>query len=171
MFMSAAVVINSIEFAQAAQAVEGRILVADLERLAGGLYGMSGDIRYWIRGGRDERGQCQLMLRVTGELVLQCQRCLGEMKQPVDLENILLLDAPGESAGEVEIDPALPDSIEASTQLDVLQLVEEEILLALPYAPRHDEQMCPVGKRDESTEVSNRAFAKLAGLHGSREKT
>jgi len=171
MFMSAAVVVNSVEFAQAGQEVEGRIPVANMERLAGSLYGESGDIRYRIRGSRDERGHFQLRLRVTGELVLQCQRCLGEMKHPLDLENILMLDAPGEPVGEIEIDPAAPDSIEASTQLDVLQLVEEEILLALPYAPRHDEQMCPVGKRDGSTEIRNRAFAKLADLHVSRKKT
>jgi uncharacterized protein len=61
-------------------------------------------------------------------------------------------------------DPEGPDMIEASAALDVAALVEDEVLLSLPLAPRHPEGMCEsrVGQEEGAERPS--AFAQLAAL-------
>ena len=54
--------------------------------------------------------------------------------------------------------------IEASRELDVESLVEDEILLGLPYSPRHAENECPAGAQPEPGDASRSPFAKLATL-------
>ena len=66
-----------------------------------------------------------------------------------------------------EDDPEAPDQLQGSTQFDVLSLVEDELILALPYVPKHE--VCPslpVGlESDQGSEsVRPSPFAVLAEL-------
>ena len=56
------------------------------------------------------------------------------------------------------------DAIELDGELDVLALVEDEILLALPIAPRH--QVCDAPQPEGGTSKES-PFAALASLRGS----
>ena len=163
--MSGQTVIDSLEFARASQELRGSIPVARLSRLEDCLSDTSGALTYVVRGGRDEERRPILQLDITGELRLQCQRCLGPLEYPLHVSNTLLLVRPGEDLSVNAEDPEAPDCIEANPALDVAALIEDEILLSLPFAPRHGENVCrsafggavPGAQRPS-------AFAKLAEL-------
>jgi uncharacterized protein len=164
--MSAAAVIDSLEFARAEQCVAGSVPVASLKRLEDVLFDSEGAVSYQVRGGRSARNRPQLELRITGRLHLQCQRCLGLLNYAVDVTNILLLVAHGAQADDEVDDPQAPDVIEANPELDVAGLIEDEVLLSLPLAPRHPEGACAsrIGQGAGEDAQLQTAFAKLAGL-------
>jgi len=98
-----------------------------------------GALSYTVRGGLDKLGNHLLDVSITGNCRLRCQRCLGAMEHAVRIDTRLLLrdqtslDALDVAGGEEEEF----DSILADAHLDVLDLLEEEILLSLPIAPKH----------------------------------
>ncbi|MNC96676.1 hypothetical protein D3C83_141110 [compost metagenome] len=54
--------------------------------------------------------------------------------------------------------------IEASAEQDVASLVEDEILLCLPYAPKHAQGKCAQNGQRGAGSDGTAAFAKLAAL-------
>jgi uncharacterized protein len=140
--MSARTVIDSLEFARAGQALQGSVPVASLARLDDCLYDPTGSLEFAVTGGRDEERRPVLLLKVSGLLHLQCQRCLGQMEYPLQVSTTLRLVRPGENLKEADADPEAPDCVEAGTELDVVNLIEDEILLSLPLSPRHAESAC-----------------------------
>jgi DUF177 domain-containing protein len=140
--MSARTVIDSLEFARAGQALQGSIPVASLARLEDCLYDPAGNLQFAVTGGRDDERRLVLLLNVSGVLHLQCQRCLGQLVYPLQLSTTLRLVRPGANLKEMDADPEAPDCVEAGTELDVVNLIEDEILLSLPLSPRHAEGAC-----------------------------
>jgi DUF177 domain-containing protein len=168
--MSAAGVIDSLEFASSEQALAGELPIGTLGRLQDVLVGPEGVLRYTLRGDRDERNRPRLHLTIAGELRLQCQRCLEGLNYPLQLENTLLLISHGEQADEMLDDPESPDAIEASAQLDVTELIEDEVLLSLPLSPRHAEGACLSRTRQEDGADAPSAFSQLAALKRASDK-
>lgn len=158
-------VIDSLEFTRAEHELRGSLPAASLARLGDCLLDAGGSVGFLVKGGRDDRRRPILTVEITGLLHLQCQRCLGLLNYPLLLLNTLRLVRQGENLGAEADDPDAADCIEASPELDVAVLIEDEILLSLPFAPRHPEGACEsalgAGPRD-SGEPS--VFAKLAAL-------
>lgn len=161
--MSAQTVIDSLEFARSGQVLRGNLTVAELKRLKESLADDQGGIEFAVKGGHDARRRPILALEISGLLHLQCQRCLGRLDYKLRLSNTLLLVGADEVAGG-HLDDEDAEWIEASGELDVAMLVEDEIILGLPYAPRHEEGTCrPVGATTEGN-PADAAFAKLEAL-------
>jgi uncharacterized protein len=168
--MSAPGATDSLEFARAGQQLRGSLPVASLKRLQDVLFDPDGVLQFELRGGQDDRGRPQLRLTVSGTLHLQCQRCLGCLEFPLDLRNALLLVPPGARHDADLDDPDAPDAIEASTQLDIAGLVEDEVLLGLPLAPRHAADACAEqreGRGPAGAAQPESPFARLARLKNS----
>ena len=160
--MSAQAVIDSLEFARTGQKLQGSLAVPELRRLKENLADEAGRIDFVVRGAHDARRRPVLALEISGILHLQCQRCLGPLEYSLRLSNTLLLVSPGEvAAGALDDEDA--EWIEASGELDAAMLVEDEIILGLPYAPRHDEGTCRQGGHAAGA-PADAAFAKLAAL-------
>ena len=103
-----------------------------------------------------------MYVEVSGLLHLRCQRCMGALRYPLYVVNTLLLVSPDEPLpGDAEV-PDAPDCIVAGVAMDVLTLVEDEVLLELPYAPRHADGAC--GTLDDTARGSKRAASPFAGL-------
>jgi uncharacterized protein len=67
---------------------------------------------------------------------MPCQRCLDPIRVPIAIDAELQL---AESAREIaEADDEI-DRVLASRRMDIPGLVEDEVILALPMAPRHEE--------------------------------
>jgi uncharacterized protein len=163
--MSAPAVIDALEFARSAQESSGSVRVSALQRLEDLLYDSAGSLSYDLRGGRDDRNRPLLALKVSGGLHLQCQRCLGLLDYPLEVVNTLLVVPAGAKPEDDLEDPDAPDTIEANEELDVVALVEDEVLLALPLAPRHPEGECASRFATQSREgAESSAFQKLAAL-------
>ena len=151
--------IDSVDFARNGKEIRGEIAVSELSRLGDVLANSGGSLTYIVSGFR-EGDSDMLGLSLQGSCTLRCQRCLGELNYPVDMTSRLLL-LPADKLGEVEDDDDV-DAIEAEPRLDVLALIEEELLLDLPFAPRHPEGECVPATNGLQQKAS--PFAVLAGL-------
>lgn len=166
-FMSAPAVIDSLEFARGGETLRGTLAVERLTRLHDELLDTSGGIDFRLSGGQDARSRYILRLSLKGHLQLRCQRCLGPLGFAVELANTLVLVEPGKTPDGFD-DPEEPECIEASRELDVASLVEDEILLGLPYAPKHAEGQCERRTGDAGKLAAASPFAALAALKKTR---
>lgn len=155
------VVVDSLAFAREGGRLAGEVPVAALERLADALAETGGALNWELSGECDGDGRSWLTLRVEGSLGLRCQRCLGTVVFPVSVESRLQLVAPGEAWPDEDLEDDESDAIEAARELAVVPLVEEEVLLALPIAPRHDRCEPPKAVAEEQEPSP---FAVLANL-------
>jgi uncharacterized protein len=132
--------IDSAAFAREGRQLAGRLPVAGFERLAEIVVAESGDVQFEVTGFRDEDHDALFLdIVASGTLMLRCERCLEAMPWPVRAEGRLLLVPPGQPLPDEALDEEDFDPIHASRTLEVLPLVEDEVLLALPYAPRHEQ--------------------------------
>jgi uncharacterized protein len=151
--------IDSTDFAKNGREMCGEILLAKFPRLADMLANQGGALTYKLIGSQEDN-RCMLVLEVQGMCQLRCQRCLEAFFYPVKIAARLQL-LPQDRLDEVnEVDDV--DGIEASRQLDVLALIEDEVLLDLPFAPRHEEGVCSPAVN--SLQQSANPFAVLVGL-------
>jgi uncharacterized protein len=159
--MSHQPVIDGFEFATAGATQEGTLPISSFPRLQDVLVSDKGEAAYTLRGVRDERGRPSLRLQVRATLQLRCQRCLDALPHEVDTDEILVLAA---SQAEIEADPItvdMPSRVVAAKEMAVRQLVEDELILALPYAARHEDcETRPEGHDRAATSP----FAGLRGM-------
>lgn len=136
------VIIDSLEFAEKSREIRGTIAHPDLPRLADMLAPGDGALSYVLKGNVDVRGKPALVLNVKGVLGLLCQRCLKPLEFRVDTVTRFVLVPDEAMLPEQEEEEDDADYIVADPHLDVLSLVEDEVLLALPLAPLHDDANC-----------------------------
>ncbi len=151
--------IDSVDFARNGKEIHGEIAVSALSRLCDMLAKSDGLLIYIVRGYRED-GSNMLEVSLQGTCVLRCQRCLGELAYSANLLSRLRL-LPADRLDEAAKDDNT-DAIEAETRLDVVALIEDELLLALPFAPKHPEGECAPAVNDLKQKAS--PFAVLAGL-------
>jgi uncharacterized protein len=160
--MSAQAVIDSLEFARTGQQMHGEVRVAQLTRLTDSLFDTGGNLKFTLAGSGDAEHRPRLSLKVEGEINLRCQRCLGSLAYPVAVDSDLLV-LTGEAGGETaEIDEL--DGVAAGPDIEVRALVEDEVLLAIPIAPRHPEGECSAAVKTTQDDSAASAFAVLAKL-------
>lgn len=162
--MSARAVIDSLEFAQAERELRGSLPVSGLARLQDFVRDSTGSVEFVVKGGRDPENRPMLTLSVSGLLHMQCQRCLEQLDYPLQFSNTLLLMRAGKELSETLEDPDAADAVEASTELDVAELIEDEIVLGLPFSPRHAEGTCDSRTKDTRGAAEGSTFSGLAAL-------
>ena len=153
--------IDSLDFARRGGELSGEVPVAELPRMADVLADSAGEISYVLRGFTGKDGKPQLELSLDGVCNLRCQRCLNALPYQIKLVSKLRLMSEGETDG-ADIEDDEVDNIPAEKRLDVLALLEEELLLSLPIAPKHGSGECEIAV--EGLNRSNNPFAVLAGL-------
>jgi len=159
--------IDSLDFARNGKHLSGDVPIADLPRLLDALETPQGVLHYTVQGGVDKQGIHFLDVGVVGLCRLRCQRCLDGLDYPVRLDTRLLLrDQPGLDAldDEAGIEEEEFDSILADTNLNVLDMLEEEILLSLPIAPKHELGACQATDGKNTRLDEQNPFAVLAKL-------
>ena len=119
--------------------LSGTLPVAGLSRLNEGLHDANGNLDYRVEGALDRHDRPLLRLRVSGVVQLQCQRCLNALAHTVAVDNAVRLVAAEKLESEYDDDPDEPDCVAASNAFDLAALIEDEVLLALPAYPRHEE--------------------------------
>lgn len=159
---------DALKLSAAGESLEGVIDPADLPRIADRLATDAGAARLGWRllGGRDAQARPALTLTLTGAVPLICQRCLQPFVAVVDQSTELLL-----AHSEAELARWDVDEIEvvlATERLDPLMLVEDELLLSLPFSPRHAEGQCelaiPMAAGQEGSQRKISPFGRLGEL-------
>ncbi len=109
-----------------------------------------------------------LQLSADTRLTLVCQRCLAPVEQEVTFAREFRFVA-SEAQAELEDEESEEDVLALSAEFDLLELVEDELLMALPASPKH--ALCPqavklqVADVDfQDTQDKPNPFAALVGL-------
>lgn len=158
------IVIDSIEFARNGESLNGSVAVANLSRLQDLLFSSSGLLEYTLTG-KCDNDRLFLVCTVKGMLQLSCQRCLGALAYPVDVDSELELIEGEQVLPAIVNEDELTDAIKVDPNLDVLALVEDEVLLGLPMAPTHAPGDCKSGGNFGQAETDKQnAFSVLAAL-------
>lgn len=137
-----------------------------MSRLKEALFSKEGHVHFEVRGDMTKKNEPLLHLEIDGCLELTCQRCLEALTYPLKLRRGLLLVPPGEAWPEEELQEDDYDAIACEPELDAWSLVEEEILLALPPIPRHENCALPTCAGEPAKIMS---FDALAGLRVGRK--
>lgn len=153
--------IDSLQFAREKRRMAGELPVSSMSRLSDILAEDCGTLSWVVSGDCGDDHKPFLVLEVAGELQLKCQRCLGALQHGLKIKSRLQLVPRGAPWPDEDLEDDRSDPIEAMEDQSVLQLVEDEVLLALPIAPRHQSCMMP-GIDDESVVAS--PFAALRTL-------
>ncbi|RZI83192.1 MAG: DUF177 domain-containing protein [Rubrivivax sp.] len=129
--------------------LEGQVPVSELTRLASGLAQELDStpvapVSWWAEGRlvpqRAGDPHRWLDIHAEGDLPWTCQRCLQPVFIPVEVERSIRFVADEATAAQLDADSD-DDVLAISRQFDLLSLVEDELIMAQPIVPRHDE--CP----------------------------
>lgn len=155
------ILINSLEFAREGRHLAGQVPVHALRRLGGALANTEGTLTWTVHGKVDMGRKPFLVIDVAGELQLECQRCLAALPFSLKIASNLQLVPQGAAWPDEALEDDSADPIEALEEQPLLPLVEDEVLLALPIAPRH--ASCPQPLYDDGRAAVS-PFAMLAQL-------
>ncbi len=130
--------------------LSGVLRLANLLRIADLLENKSGQLMIDLRFEISHDHLHYVHGQISGDIEIQCQRCMEAMSIVVDNQFVLgLMDNP-------EIAKRLPENIEPiyldQGELDISGMIEDELILALPLIAMHDLDECAA--RDHMQSVS-----------------
>nr|WP_066260613.1 YceD family protein [Hydrogenophaga flava] len=164
-------------FAEASGVLENEDPLVSFDRLSAEVHagGETGALVRWSAQGGvrpDAAGQSSVWmhLRAALDLPVGCQRCLGPVLVPLEVDRWFRFVA-DESRAEAEDDQSEEDVLALEPKPDLLALIEDELLMAIPLVPMHD--VCPqplplsagrVSGDEAASEARPNPFATLSGL-------
>ena len=167
--------LDVVAFAKEAGQLDGRWPLTGFERIAesaaAGVPVTEADQVGWSARGEQRQlrgGESQTWLHVeaTAQVSLECQRCLKPVGVPLKIARKFLFVHGEDAAAQLDTDS--DDDVLAITRaLDLHELIEDELLLALPIVPRHEvcpEPLAVASDGDELAEDKPNPFAALAAL-------
>lgn len=147
--------------AERGRSYQGTIPFSQLDRLSDSLIDDRGEVRYALTFAKEDK-----VYMVTGQLkadlFLECSVCLDKMVYSVEAHTKLGIVSSFDEAA------LLPEAYEpllvVDGQLRIKEIIEEELLLAIPIIPRHEE--CRVAKPIDQPPMRklNNPFSILADL-------
>ncbi|MFT4102209.1 MAG: YceD family protein [Burkholderiaceae bacterium] len=165
--------IDTSEFCRLAQSIEGATPIARLPRLAADLFDDAGRVDWRLRGWQapnDEAGVDRRMhLALAVHCAVRCDRCLQRLPIAYEVERDYLLMRTERLAAEADADVDDYDVLVASARFDVLELVEDEAIMAQPLQAEHEGCELPVELDDEAPLERPNPFAALASLRQARD--
>lgn len=171
--------LDTAAFAERAAELGGELPITKLARLVESAHPDSAPtpeetVDWQARGERRKGaggdGQDWLHLRAQAPLRLTCQRCLQAVEYQLEVDSSFRFVADEATAAALDVD-AEEDLLVQTRSLDLPALIEDELLLALPLVPRHEEA-CPQPLNAPPDPVAAaiaatpraKPFAALAGL-------
>ena len=134
-------------FAQEGLPLVETTLLQNMQRLAQEARGLQPDSAVnWqavaeLRSGSGAEADIWLHLQANTSMALTCQRCMGAVETPVAVDQWYRFVA-SEDIAMAEDDEAEEDLLVMTPQFDLLAVLEDELLMALPLVPMHAH--CPV---------------------------
>lgn len=162
-------------FAEDGSDLSGQDPVGKHERLMAETHGRGADLPVtWsatgeLRNPGHVHPEIWLHLHARAVLPLTCQRCLDPVEVAVSVERSFRFVA-DEEAAAAQDDQAEEDVLALDRSFDLIELVEDELLMELPLAPRHE--TCPAPVRltvadpgfDQASGQRENPFARLGAL-------
>ena len=120
----------------------GTLPIATMRRLCEALAGTDGEVGYELDFGRDGLGTSYVDVRAQASLTLLCQRTLEPFVMPITLDTRLgLIRQESDEAGlPPDCEPLL---VAENGRLNPADVIEDELLLALPLVPVDPDSSLP----------------------------
>ena len=104
--------------------------------------GIDWEFKTWIEEKEGVPNQFWLEVSLKGQLPIMCQRCLGAYEDHLDVVTRFLVLDTEEEVDAYPLDEDSLDVLALNPQFNLLNLIEDEALLALPLIPKHPEGKC-----------------------------
>jgi uncharacterized protein len=161
--------------AAAGAEMAGRWPLSELARLAEGAAARVDEPVVWSARFEQRRElgaapQAWLLLQAQARVARECQRCLQPVLLSLNVDRGFAF-APTEDEAAAQDADSEDDVLVLSRQFDLRELVEDELLLALPIVPMHEPCPAPLLSAVPGEAAADNApahpFAALAALKGS----
>jgi uncharacterized protein len=167
--------IDTRDFTRSASRTAGACAIAGLGRLADLLADTQGDVRWELAGESARRADggsdAHLALSFGATLRMGCVRCLEPVAVQVDERRHYRMVVSESIAEREDLESEDFDLLCHDPRLDVLDLLEDEVIMALPIAPRHADCQPPAeagapaaAAGDDDGQERVHPFAALASL-------
>lgn len=148
--------------------IERKVSLEAMQRLADAVLGTQGEADVSLSFGVDPLRYRVMQGTINAHVFMRCERCLDKMLVNVVANVNAGLVKNNKQAKELpgEYEPLL---LESDEPISLLELVEDELILSLPIAPRHESKEACVDMdkykaKDEPQEEKKNPFAVLAAL-------
>jgi uncharacterized protein len=135
--------IDTADFTRRGERAHGRLALPALARLASMLEPGDAELGWRLEGRSllrpDGSRQGFLQLRLEGRVPMRCVRCLEPVEVALDVSRDYRLVSSEAQAEAEDLDDEAFDLLVGGRGFDVAGLVEDEAIMALPPAPRHDD--------------------------------
>lgn len=140
------------KFVAADLSIDAREPLANFSRLAEMLEATDGDVEVHLHFYTDLQGTKRIDGQVRATLMVLCQRCLKPLPLPIDTEFKAAVVWSDEDAGRLPKD--LEPYIVGEEPQDVRDLIEDELIISVPYVSYHDEGTCVAEGYDKAAELA-----------------
>ena len=164
---------DAFEMASRGLELSGSVEATELSRVADELADGPATVTWQITGTTDPLGRPALVVNLDGAVTLECQRCLRDFAWPVAQRTLLLLARDEREQARLDEDDE-HEVVVGAAPLDPRVLVEDELLLTLPFAPHCERVDCAtaeplLGEDADSTSAREGSpFDALASLKSGR---
>jgi uncharacterized protein len=138
--------INTSEFTRSNGQISGHVGGSELLRAADLLYQGRASIEWQVLGTQKKRVEggfeSYLDLTISGVSQMVCLRCLNAMEVKTQLDRRFRLAKDELHAAKLDLEGEI-DAIVGSERFELLDLIEDEFIMALPYSPKHDDCELP----------------------------
>lgn len=132
--------VDPIRLSALGEHLQGTIPLKQMKRLVSALSSNEGDVFIDVEFSVDINRVVILAGEIKTDAKLTCQRCMGNMELPIAIDFQLAFVR---SEAEME---GLPAGYEATlidnATMNLSDIIEDEILLALPPIPKHPDESC-----------------------------
>ncbi|HED15448.1 MAG TPA: hypothetical protein ENI64_01310 [Gammaproteobacteria bacterium] len=144
--------VDPYRLAKKGESLSGDIAVDSMPRLSQILVEKEASVAVKLVFGYGEQRRLTISGTITTDLVLKCQRCLGPMPWPLQLEFTLVL-VKAENQGEIP--PEYEQYIMESDKIRLPEMIEDEILLSMPLVAKHATENCPAAGHMQTDTASD----------------
>ncbi|MDM7322725.1 MAG: YceD family protein [Gammaproteobacteria bacterium] len=141
--------------------LEGEVSVAAMPRLQGMIL-RDAPICFSLSFGKNDEGLAVVSGEVEGRVEMTCQRCLKAVA--IELNAKVQLGVVESEDGVKRLPPELDPLILGEGVIRLADLIEDEVLLALPAVPMHAYVCAPAYREHEGIRRAENPFASLRGL-------
>ncbi len=168
--------VDVFELARAGEACSGVLSIGTMPRLQPQLAaGTDGEVRYTLQGLTDAQRRHAARLTLHATLSLPCTHCDKPAPFMLDAQRAYYFVRDERALEAIEVDDSEEEPLVGDKRFDLAQLIEDELILGLPIAPRHPACQDEVeasevasGLDDGQAAPVQRPFSVLASLKSGR---
>ncbi|WP_333607679.1 23S rRNA accumulation protein YceD [Arsukibacterium sp.] len=141
------VTLDPVKAAQKRSSYDGIVPLSSLTRLTESLLDQQADVAVKVQCATDQQGLAVLQGTASCQVSVSCERCGEPMTLALNC-SFAYTPVKGDDSAALELIPERYDVIVRNEhgEINLRQLVEDELILALPLFPMHDEADCALSQ-------------------------